>query len=65
MEVTIMGLKQAIVMKKEFTNKYQAGKHGSTPGKFITRYISRMDAAEPITALDIKYDESPDRKSVV
>lgn len=59
MEVTIMGLKQAIVMKKEFTNKYQAGKHGSTPGKFITRYISRMDAAEPITALDIKYDESP------
>lgn len=59
MEVKTMGLKQAIVMKKEFTNKYQSGKHGSTPGKFITRYISRMDAAEPITSLDIKYDESP------
>lgn len=46
-------------MKKEFTNKYQAGKHGSTPGKFITRYISRMDAAEPITSLDIEYTQSP------
>lgn len=43
-------------MKKEFTNKYQKGRHGSTPGKFITRYISRMNAAEPITTLNVDID---------
>lgn len=52
-----MGLKQDIVMKKEFTNKYQGGKHGTTPGAFITRYISRKNAAEPITVVDLKADE--------
>lgn len=54
-----MGLKQSIVMKVEFTNKYQAGNHGSTPGKFITRYISRMDAAEPMTSLDLDTNIEP------
>lgn len=52
-----MGLKQDIVMKKEFTNKYQNGRHGTTPGAFITRYISRMNAAEPITVVDLDAEQ--------
>lgn len=61
LEMIELGLKQDIVMKKEFTNKYQGGKHGTTPGAFITRYISRKNAAEPITVVDLNAnDGSPD-----
>lgn len=46
-----MGLKQSIVVVSEYTVKNAAGKgsRGSTPGSYVTRYMSRNKATEDLT----------------
>ena len=46
-----MGLKQDIVIVNEFTRKLPmgGGSRGGTPGAYVTRYMSRPRATEPIT----------------
>lgn len=46
-----MSLKQSIVIVNEYTVKNKAGKgsRGSTPGSYVTRYMSRNGATEDLT----------------
>ena len=48
-----MSLKQSIVIVNEYTVKKPGGKgsHGATPGDYITRYMARDRATEPVTPI--------------
>lgn len=52
-----MGLKQDIVIVNEFTIKGKTGKgsRGSSPGRFLERYVGRDGASDKLTPL--KYDD--------
>lgn len=48
-----MGLKQSIVVKNQFTVKTgdSGGRRGTTPGRYVTRYMARKGATEPIAPI--------------
>ena len=48
-----MGLKQSIVVKNQFTVKTgdSSGRRGTTPGRYVTRYMARKGATEPIAPI--------------
>lgn len=48
-----MGLKQSIVVKNQFTVKTgdNGGRRGTTPGRYVTRYMARKGATEPIAPI--------------
>lgn len=48
-----MGLKQSIVVKNQFTVKTGdiSGRRGTTPGQYVTRYMARKGATEPIAPI--------------
>ena len=48
-----MGLKQSIVVKNQFTVKSGdiGGRRGTTPGRYVTRYMARKGATEPIAPI--------------
>lgn len=48
-----MGLKQSIVVKNQFTVKSgdTGGRRGTTPGRYVTRYMARKGATEPIAPI--------------
>ena len=48
-----MGLKQSIVVKNQFTVKTGdgGGRRGTTPGRYVTRYMARKGATEPIAPI--------------
>lgn len=48
-----MGLKQSIVVKNQFTVKTgdSGGRRGTTPGRYVTRYMARKGATEPISPI--------------
>ena len=48
-----MGLKQLIVVKNQFTVKTgdSGGRRGTTPGRYVTRYMARKGATEPIAPI--------------
>ena len=49
----MMGLKQSIVVKNQFTVKSgdNGGRRGKTPGRYVLRYMARKDATEPIAPI--------------
>ena len=48
-----MVLKQSIVVKNQFTVKTgdSGGRRGTTPGRYVTRYMARKGATEPIAPI--------------
>ena len=48
-----MGLKQSIVVKNQFTVKTgdSGGRRGTPPGRYVTRYMARKGATEPIAPI--------------
>lgn len=48
-----MGLKQSIVVKNQFTVKTgdSSVRRGTTPGRYVTRYMARKGATEPIAPI--------------
>lgn len=48
-----MGLKQSIVVRNQFTVKTgdSGGRRGTTPGRYVTRYMARKGATEPIAPI--------------
>lgn len=48
-----MGLKQSIVVKNQFTVKTgdSGGRRGTTPGRYVIRYMARKGATEPIAPI--------------
>ena len=55
-----MGLAQGIVIVNEYTiNKGGKGSRGSTPGDYVTNYMSRGTATETLTP--VKLTEQADR----
>lgn len=54
--VSIMGLKQNIVIRNQYTVKGADGKgsRGSTPGAYVLRYMARDLATEPIAPIPVQ-----------